>query len=147
MSLHVQYNFLNGSLAVGANNTVLMKVFFGHDVAYRTVQYTNTLMDLAIRGVEVSTNSLGLQYPSPTLFAGKEGAATPFYLGTLSYNATAEYDACKSVLCALLPAQHAVDTSFDALRVLPSAAALRRRLQRKQEYFARQGEFVREELT
>ena len=143
----MQYNFLNGSLAVGANNTVLMKVFFGHDVAYRTVQYTNTLMDLAIRGVEVSTDSLGLQYPAPTLFAAKEGADNPFYLGTLSYNATAEFDACKSVLCSLLPSPHAHDASFESLRAPPSASALQRRLEQKQQYFARQSEYVREELT
>lgn len=145
--MHIQYNFLNGSLGVGTNNTVVMKVFFGHDVAYRTVQYTNTLMDLAIRGVEVSTDSLGLQYPSPTLYVSKEGASTPVYLGTLSYNATAEYDACRSVLCSLLPSRYNADSSFEMLRAPPSTAALRRRLQLKQQYFARQGEYVREELT
>ena len=127
----MQYHFLNGSLSVGNNNTIVLKVFFGHDVVYRTVQYTNTLLDLSISGVEVSTNSLGLQYPSPTLFASKEGKAGPFYLGTLSYNATADYAACKSILCS----------------VLPSPAMIEQRMKQKELYHSLKDQYAEEELT
>lgn len=143
----MQYHFLNGSLSVGNNNTIVLKVFFGHDVVYRTVQYTNTLLDLSISGVEVSTNSLGLQYPSPTLFASKEGKAGPFYLGTLSYNATADYAVCKSILCSVLPSEHAYGSTMETFRVVPSPAMIEQRMKQKELYHSLKDQYAEEELT
>lgn len=126
LSLGVHYLFLNGTLAVGdANNTIDLKIFFGHDKVFHDVHYVNTLgADLEILGVEVSSSHLGLQYPSSQLLSAPDGAAQ--FLGTLSYDPSEAYDACRALLCDVLPLRGMFGTALAELPAAPSPALLDR---------------------
>ena len=91
--------FLNGSLSIGNNNTVDLKVFFGHDRVHYNLNYVNTLStDLQIKGIEVSSKSMFLQYPSPQLLSSPEKQSV--YLGTLTYDPTEEFNSCIVLLAS-----------------------------------------------
>ena len=134
LSLGVHYLYLNGTLTVGdANNTIDLKIFFGHDKVFHNIQYVNTLgTDLEILSVEVSSSNLGLQYPSSRLLSSPDGASS--FLGTLHYDPTEEYDACRSLLCDVLPARGMFGTELAQLPSEPSASMLDRCSKQKAVY-------------
>lgn len=130
----MHYLYLNGTLTIGdANNTIDLKIYFGHDKVFHNIQYVNTLgTDLEILGVEVSSANLGLQYPSSKLVSSPDGA--PSFLGTLYYDPTEEFDACQTLLCNVLPSRGMFGTEFAQLPSVPSVNMLNRCTNQKASY-------------
>lgn len=92
----------------------------------------NTLQgSLTVQSVEVSSPYLGFQYPSITLQHDAIDPEASFFFGTLSYDPSEEYRACKTLLCHVLPAKHAYGLSLNMLPSNPTATMLQRRVKQK----------------
>lgn len=125
--------FLNGSLSIGTNNTVDLKVYFGRDKVHYNLNYINTLgTDLQIKGIEVSSKNMFFHYPKSSLTSSSEKQS--IYLGTLTYDPTEEYNACRSLLCHILPAKNAHGVELNQLPSSVSFSMLQRRSKSKQYY-------------
>lgn len=99
---------------------------------FHNVHYVNSLQgSLTVQSVEVSSRYLGFQYPAVTLQHDPIDPDASFFFGTLSYDPSEEYKACKTLLCHVLPAKHAYGTSLGMLPQTPSATMLQRRVKQK----------------
>lgn len=124
--------FLNGSLSVGLNNTIDLKIFYGNERVHYNLQYVNSLgVPLGIKGIEVSSPNLLLQYPHNTLSTSE---TKTFYLGTLTYDPSNDYANCKDLLCHVLPAKNSQDITMKDLPSSVSLAMLQKRTKSKQYY-------------
>lgn len=133
MSLDIHYMFLNGSLSIGTNNTVDLKVYFGRDSVHYNLNYVNTLgTDLQINGVEVTSKSMLLHYPKNVLTTTSE--KQPVYLGTLTYDPSEEFNTCRTLLCHVLPLKNGNGMEMSDLPTTVSHSMLENRLKSKEYY-------------
>ena len=138
--------FLNGSLSIGNNNTVDLKVFFGHDRVHYNLNYINTLnTDLQIKGIEVSSKSMFLQYPNSHLLSSPDSQSV--YLGTLTYDPTEEFNSCRNMLCHILPVKNVHGTDLEQLPSSVSLSMLQKRAKAKQYYYEMENQYESEVLS
>lgn len=133
MSLDIHYMFLNGSLSIGTNNTIDLKVYFGRDSVHYNLNYVNTLgANLQISGVEVTSKSMLLHYPKNVLATTSE--KQPVYLGTLTYDPSEEFNTCRTLLCHVLPVKNGNGMEMSELPTTVSHSMLETRLKSKEYY-------------
>lgn len=109
-----------------------MKILFGNERVHYNLQYVNTLgVELEIKGIEVSSSNLLLQYPHSSLSTSEKES---FYLGSLTYDPSDDYTNCKDLLCHILPIKNTQEMELQDLPSSISLSMLQKRVKSKQYY-------------